>query len=77
MAYGKVMTFSNGRSIQLIDSVLVKKLPPMKASALLSQALSPFIVDPKSYMPQAPEYGDDKPELDVQELQVWDAVPQL
>jgi hypothetical protein len=51
MVMGKVMTFNNGRTFQLVDSVLLK-LPPVKAAKLISDALSPFIVDPESYLPK-------------------------
>jgi hypothetical protein len=48
---GKMMTFNNGRTFQLLDSVLLK-LPPVRAAKVLSDVLSPFIVDPESYLPK-------------------------
>jgi hypothetical protein len=49
MVMGKVMTFNNGRTFQLVDSVVLK-LSPVKAAKALSELLSPFVVDPESYL---------------------------
>lgn len=58
MVYGKLMTFGNGRSFQLVDSVLCKG-KPQATGAALSKLLQPFIVDPSTYLPADLIHGDD------------------
>jgi hypothetical protein len=47
---GKMMTFGNGRTFQLVDSVLVEMRTASQAARELSKAFEGFIVDPSTYL---------------------------
>lgn len=46
---GKVMTFSNGRSFQLIDTVLLTR-QPREIMVALTKLIDGLVVDPKSFL---------------------------
>jgi hypothetical protein len=46
---GKVMTFSNGRSFQLLDTVMLKQRP-RAIQAAIAQLLAGLVVEPKTYL---------------------------
>lgn len=46
MAYGKLMTFGNARSFQIINSVLIKAKSRQSLCVALSKFLNAFIVEP-------------------------------
>jgi hypothetical protein len=55
---GKVMTFSNGRSFQLTDSVLLTKRP-RAIQAALAELLEGLVVDPQTYLSMMDEYDHE------------------
>lgn len=63
---GKVMTFSNGRSFQLVDTVLLTKRPRAIAAAL-SSLLQGLVVEPKTYLSGN---GADDHELRAENLEM-------
>jgi hypothetical protein len=60
IAYGKLMTFGNARSFQIIDSVLIKGVSRLEISEALSKFLKEFIVAPPSRGKAKPN-GHDLP----------------
>ncbi len=54
---GKVMTFSNGRSFQLLDTVLLTKRPRAIAKAI-AELLDGLVVEPETYLRNTGQNGD-------------------
>jgi hypothetical protein len=61
MVMGKIMTFGNGRTFQLVDSVLVEMRTASQAARELSKTFERFIVDPSTYLNGRTANGHDQP----------------
>lgn len=46
IAYGKLMTFGNARTSQIVDAVLIEGIQQVKLGAALAEALADYIVEP-------------------------------
>ena len=46
IVYGKLMTFGNARSFQLVDAVVIKNIGRRQIAAALAEVLKDYIVEP-------------------------------
>lgn len=58
IAWGKLMTFGNARSFQLVDSVLIKTIKGRAISQGLAEFLKPYIVPPPPRPGTKPDGGN-------------------